>query len=141
MRKFLICLVIPLFMCCLGFAKDPEEKTFLILFDKNELKAHKSSQTYIELSLNNIFKTKVFSGNSDAAIVVKVPYEGLDECQLGNLFVRVNANQLMPLQEIALQIIDMDKSKNIYHGLLASYEEKNQKTKKSHKALKATPIP
>lgn len=141
MRKFLICLILPLLTCCLGFAKDPGEKTFLILFDKNELKAHKSSQSFIELSLTNIFQTKTFLGNSDAAILVKVPYEGLDECALGRLFVKVNASDLMPLQEIALQIIDMDKSKTIYHELLASYEEKNQRTKKSYKALKAAPIP
>lgn len=125
----------------LGFAKDPEEKTFLILFDKAELKANKTSTTYIELSLSNVFKTKSYAGNSDAAIIVKVPYENIDACQLADFFIRVNANKVSSLGEIAFQIIDMDESKNTYQFLVESLEDKMQKTKKSGKPIKVVPSP
>ena len=125
----------------MGFAKDPEEKTFLILFDKAELKANKTSTTYIELSLSNVFKTKSYAGNSDAAIIVKVAYENIDACQLADFFIRVNANKVSSLGEIAFQIIDMDESKNTYQFLVESLEDKMQKTKKSGKPIKVVPSP
>ncbi|WP_373494201.1 hypothetical protein [Aquiflexum sp.] len=125
----------------LGFAKDPGEKTFLILFDKAELKANKTSTTYIELSLSNVFKTKSYAGNSDAAIIVKVPYDNINECQLADFFIRVNANKVSSLGELAFQIIDMDESKNKYQYLVASLEDKIQKNKKSGKAVKVVPSP
>jgi hypothetical protein len=125
----------------LGFAKEPEERTFLILFDKAELKANKTSTTYIELSLSNVFKTKSYAGNSDAAIIVKVPYDNIDACQLADFFIRVNANKVSSLGEIAFQIIDMNESKNTYQYLVASLEDKTQKSKKSGKAIKVVPSP
>jgi hypothetical protein len=125
----------------LGFAKEPQERTFLILFDKAELKANKTSTTYIELSLSNVFKTKSYAGNSDAAIIVKVPYDNIDACQLADFFIRVNANKVSSLGEIAFQIIDMNESKNTYQYLVASLEDKMQKSKKSGKAIKAVPSP
>lgn len=123
------------------FAKNPGEKTFLILFDKYELKELRTSPQFIEMSLMNIFKTKVYSGNSDAAILVKVPYENLDECQIGYIFVRVNNKTVVPLENIALKIIDLDQTKNTYQYLLASLEDKNNKSKKNGKSLKTTPSP
>lgn len=125
----------------LGFAKEPQERTFLILFDKAELKANKTSTTYIELSLSNVFKTKSYAGNSDAAIIVKVPYDNIDACQLADFFIRVNANKVSSLGEIAFQIVDMNESKNTYQYLVASLEDKMQKSKKSGKTIKAIPSP
>lgn len=124
-----------------GFSKDFEGKTFLIIFDKSELKANKTSTSYIELSLNNIFSTRAYSGNSDAAIIVKVPYENIDACQLADFFIRINANKVSSLGEIAYQIIDLDESKSTYQFLLNSLDEKTDKNKKSGKSLKATPTP
>lgn len=123
------------------FAENPGEKTFLILFDKSELKELRTSPQYIEMSLMNIFKTKAYSGNSDAAILVKVPYENLDECQIGYLFVRINNKTVLPLQDVALKIIDLDQTKNTYQYLLASLEDKNNKSKKNAKTLKTAPSP
>ncbi|RZS96338.1 hypothetical protein BC751_1909 [Cecembia calidifontis] len=124
-----------------AFAENPGEKTFLILFDKSELKDLRSSPQYIEMSLMNIFKTKAYSGNSDAAILIKVPYENLDECQIGYLFVRVNNKTVLPLQDVALKIIDLDQTKNTYQYLLASLEDKNNRSKKNAKPLKTAPSP
>ncbi|MFD2202510.1 hypothetical protein [Shivajiella indica] len=123
----------------LVFAKETEEKTFLVLFDRAELKEYKTSPNYIELSLTNIFKTKSYSGNSDAAIIVKVPYSNIDECQLGYIFVRVNNKTILPLQDIALKIIDLDYSKTTYDQLLTSFEDKAQKNKKNNKTVKTIP--
>lgn len=124
-----------------GFANNPGEKTFLVLFDKSELKEYKTSTDYIELSLMNIFKTKSYTGNSDAAIIVKVPYDNLDECKLGYIFVRLNNKTVVPLQDVALKIIDLEQSKSTYQHLLASMEEKSGKNKKATKLLKTAPSP
>jgi hypothetical protein len=123
----------------LVLAKETEEKTFLVLFDRAELKEYKTSTDYIELSLTNIFKTKAYSGNSDAAILVKVPYSNIDECQLGYIFIRVNNKTIIPLQDIALKIIDLGSSKSAYDQLIASFELKAQKNKKTNKVIKTAP--
>lgn len=140
MKRFLITILF-ISLVSSGFSKDFEGKTFLIIFDKSELKANKTSTSYIELSLNNIFSTRAYSGNSDAAIIVKVPYENIDACQLADFFIRINANKVSSLGEIAYQIIDLDESKSTYQFLLNSLDEKTDKNKKSGKSLKATPTP
>jgi hypothetical protein len=45
------------------------------------------------------------------------------------------------LGEIAFQIIDMNECKNTYEYLVASFDDKTQKNKKSGKAIKAIPSP
>jgi hypothetical protein len=73
--------------------------------------------------------------------MVKIPYDGIDKKQLGDLFIRVNDKRISPLSEIAVQIIDLDESKTAYSTMLSSYEDRMLKLKKSNKALKATPTP
>jgi putative ribosome biogenesis GTPase RsgA len=134
-------IIILCFLAFSGFSKNPEEKTFLVIFDKSHLKEIKTSTDYIELSLLNLFSTKAYNGNSDAAILVKIPNENFDTNQLGDMLIRLNANKVTPLSEIAVQIIDLGESKSTYSSLLASYEERMLKTKKANKAIKATPAP
>lgn len=132
------------FLCFLtfaGFSKNPGDKIFLLIFDKSELKANQTTTDFIELSLLNLFSTKAYNGNSDAAIMVKIPNNGIDKCQLGDMVIRVNDKKVVPLSEIAVQIIDLEESKSTYSSLLASYEDRLIKTKKANKALKATPAP
>ena len=132
------------FLCFLtlsGFSKNPEGKTFLLIFDKTELKANKTTTDFIELSLMHLFSTKAYNGNSDAAIIVQIPYNGIDKKQLGDLLIRINDKKVSPLSEIAIQIIDLDESKSTYSNLVASYEERMLKTKKANKAIRATPAP
>jgi hypothetical protein len=132
------------FLCFLtfaGFSQSPEGKTFLLIFDKAELKANKTTTDFIELSLMHLFSTKAYNGNSDAAIMVKIPYEGIDKKQLGDLFIRVNNKKVSPLSEIAVLIVDLEECRSTYSVLLASYEDRMLKTKKANKALKATPVP
>jgi hypothetical protein len=137
-KKFLSTISLVL-ISVLVLAKETEEKTFLVLFDRAELKEYKTSTDYIELSLTNIFKTKSYSGNSDAAIIVKVPYSNIDECQLGYIFIRINNKTIVPLQDIALKIIDLDSSKTAYDQIIASFEVKAQKSKKNNKVVKTAP--
>lgn len=129
------------FLTLSGFSKNPEEKTFLVIFDKAELKANKTTTDFIELSFLNLFSTKAYNGNSDAAILVKIPHENFDIDQLGDLIIRVNSNKVSPLSEIAVKIIDLDESKSTFSSLLESYEDRLLKTKKANKALKAAPAP
>lgn len=139
--KKLLSLLLFCFLCTFGYSKDPGEKTFLVIFDKSELKENKSTTAFIELSLMDIFQTRSYSGNSDAAILVKIPNSTMDKCQLGEFTVRLNKNKTLSLNEIAYQIIDLNESKEIYQELLASYEDKNQRTKKADRAVKSTPAP
>lgn len=121
---------------CLAFAKKPNEKTFLVIFDKVELKAFKSSAEYIELSLMELFDTRSYSGNSDAAIIIKTTQEKIDKCILGNHIIRINQTTITTLDQIALQIVDLDQSKEIYKVFLTSIEKNS---KKQGKSFKATP--
>jgi len=126
----------------LGFAKNPNEKTFLIIFDKAELKNNKTSPEYIELSLMNLFDTKSYSGNSDAAIIIKTTQEKIDKCLIGDHIVRLNQTTITTLNDVAFQIIDLDQSKGIYKAFLSSIESKVEKSnKKSNKFFKSVPNP
>jgi hypothetical protein len=140
MKKFILSFICVLFITG-SFANEPGERTFLILFDKAALKANKTSTAYIELSLMNIFKTKSYAGNSDAAILVKVPYGNVDKRQLGNFFIRVNAQRITPLEDIALQIIDLDENKALFQTMYANLEEKLSKPKKATKASRVVTTP
>ncbi len=122
-------------------AKNPNEKTFLIIFDKSELKLNKTSPEYIELSLMNIFQTKSYSGNSDAAIIVKTTHQQIDKCMIGDFIIRINQEKISTLDEVAFQIIDLDECKELYKSILVSFDEKNTKTKKSLKIFKSNPSP
>ncbi|MCH7409320.1 hypothetical protein MM239_07945 [Belliella sp. DSM 111904] len=137
MKRFLL---IILFYCTIHsvFANNPNERTFLVIFDNTELKKNKTSPEYIELSLMNVFNTKSFSGNSDAAILIKTNQAQIDKCVLGDFIIRFNQNHISTLDEIAFQIIDLDECKEIYHALLADFEEKSLKNKKSNKLFKST---
>jgi PDZ domain-containing secreted protein len=126
------------FIFTLGYSKDPEEKTFLVIFNKAELKANKTSAGYIELSLMNLFQTKSYAGNSDAAIIVKIPNASIDKCQLGDFIIRVNQNKVSQLDEIAFKIYDMDESKEAYQELISAFEKKNQKPEKNAKPIPAS---
>ncbi|AFL84812.1 hypothetical protein Belba_2246 [Belliella baltica DSM 15883] len=114
----------------LGFAKNPNEKTFLIIFDKVELKNNRTSPEYIELSLMNLFETKSYSGNSDAAIILKTTQDKIDRCLLGDHIVRVNQTTITTLNDVAFQIIDLEQSKGVYQAFLSSIESKIEKSSK-----------
>jgi len=105
------------------FSKGKEGKTFMVLFNKNELKEIQSSQEYIELNFFNKFPTKSYSGNSEAALLITVPFSDMTECGLGEMLVQVNPSTWVPLQDIAFRIIDLEECKENYHALLSKKED------------------
>jgi len=111
------------------YANPPEDKTFLILFDKEELKSLKSSPEYIELTFNKTFTTKTYSGNSEAAMLITIANCDMDPCDIGQMLVQVNRHTSLKLQEIAVRIVDMNESKANYKSILASMESKPVKKK------------
>ncbi|HSJ67166.1 MAG TPA: hypothetical protein VK921_05815 [Anditalea sp.] len=127
--KTLITTILILTIFSTVYANPPEDKTFLILFDKEELQSLKSSPEYIELTFNKIFNTKTYSGNSEAAMLITIANCEMDPCDIGQMLVQVNRQTSMKLQEIALRIVDMNESKANYKSILASMETKPVKKK------------
>jgi hypothetical protein len=138
MKKFVI--IIGLFILCVPSMANPGgDKSFLIIFNKSDLKNYRTSAAYIELSLMQLFETKSFSGNSDAAIIVKVPNESIDAKQLGSFFVKINANTVLPIEDFAFKIVDINKNRQIFTYYMNQLDLKNTKTKKSAKTFKSIP--
>ena len=122
--KYLILSAFLLLCCSDAFAKANETKTFLVLFDKNELKEIQSSPEYIELNFFDKFTTKSYSGNSEAALLITIPVSGMTECEIGELLVQVNPHTWLPLQEIAFRIIDLDHSQEQYEAFLSNQDDR-----------------
>lgn len=128
MKYYTLLIIFILFSTSLeAFPKGKEEKTFLILFNKSELKKIESSTEYIELNFFEKFRTKSYSGNSEAAILITVPNGEMDECQIGGTLVQVNHSTWIPLEEIAFRIIDINESKENYRALASSNGDKKKK--------------
>lgn len=127
--KTLITTILLLTIFSSVYASPPEDKTFLIIFDKEELKSLKSSPEFIELTFIEIFNTKTYSGNSEAAMLITIANCEMDPCDIGQMLVQVNRHTSMKLQEIALRIVDMNESKANYKSILASMETKSTKKK------------
>lgn len=113
-----------------AFCKQPEDKTFLVIFSKKELKELKSSTDFIKLSfLEDNYKVKTYSGNSDAVLYINVPNCDFDECTIGKTLVQVNNTTWKPLQEVAFRIIDLSESKENFQELLANFNDNSDKKK------------
>src|SRR5690606_15588292 len=116
--KYKILLALLLFVSMHSFSKEKNGKTFLILFDKTELKEAHSSTEYIELSFLDKFRTRTYSGNSDAALLVTFPNSQITECEIGEMKVQINPSTWLQLHEIAYRIIDLEENKDHYHSLI-----------------------
>jgi len=133
---FIICLLI---ITLPSWANPGGDKSFLIIFNKAALKNYKTSAPYIELSLMQLFETKSYTGNSDAAILVKVPNESIDARQLGSFFVKVNSTTILPIEDFAFKIVDMDENRENFKYFMSLLDVKNSKNKKGQKAFKSIP--
>jgi hypothetical protein len=122
-----------------ALANPGNDKSFLILFHKADLKNFRTSAPYIELSLMTLFETKAYTGNSDAAILVKIPDSSIDANQLGAFFVKVNSQTILPIEDFAYKIIDIDQNRETFKYLISMMESKNLKTKKNLKGTKSIP--
>ena len=121
----LLAFVLLLPMDC--FSKEKPGKTFLILFDKAELKEAQSSPEYISLSLAATFQTRTYSGHSEAALLITFPDNKLTACEIGEILVQVNPMVTLSLQEIAYRIIDIEENQDHYHSLVAQNTHKENR--------------
>lgn len=112
-----------------GFSKEKADRTFLVLFNKAELKEVGSSAAFIELNFLSEFHTRSYSGNSDAALLITIPDRDMNECDMGEMLVQVNQSTWLPLNEIAFRIIDLEESRENYQALLLLHESGDRKGK------------
>ncbi|MCC5939495.1 MAG: hypothetical protein JJU34_19610 [Lunatimonas sp.] len=137
MRKTLLILLF-LGIAFVSDAKDKKEKTFLVIFDKEELRLHSTSSTKIELNFLDNFQTKSYAGNSDAALLITVPFEEWDACDIGKALVIVGNDRLVKLEEVAFRIIDLKQTDNTYAQLLSKSTEEAKNSKKKVATVKLT---
>ena len=112
-----------------SFSNERRDKTFLVLFNKAELKEVGSSTAFIELNFLSKFHTKSYSGNSDAALLITIRDQDMNECDMGEMLVQVNQSTWLPLNEIAFRIIDLEESQENYKALLLLNETRDRKGK------------
>lgn len=140
MRK-LVTLLFLMICCASVFAKDPESKTFLVLFKSKELKEIKTTIRAIESQFSSAFTTKHYSGNSELALIIDIPSCDFDECFLGEFLVDLQDGRKVQLQHIAFRLFDLTENKTLHQQYLAMYEESLSEKKKAAKAAKAEPKP
>jgi len=106
-----------------SLAKEGPQKTFLILFDQSELAVYQSSAAKMELSFMDSFKTRTYTGNSEHALIVTVPFSDWTVCEMGSSLVRISEGQEVPLESVAFRIIDMNECQENFQSLLSESEE------------------
>src|SRR5690554_886311 len=82
------------------FSKEGADKVFLVLFNKAELKEAGTSAAFIELNFLSKYRTRSYSGNSDAALFITIPDRQMNECDVGEMLVQVNPSTWLPLNQI-----------------------------------------
>lgn len=133
-------IILVVFLSCFSvfsFGKEKTEKTFLVLFQKEELKRLNSSAAKIEINFLERFDTRSYAGNSDASMIITVPFTHWDVCDMGKALVIVGDDRLLRLDEVAFRIIDLDQTKEEFQHLLSakSNDSKNERKKSSFQKL------
>lgn len=136
MKRF--ALLVLFSVCCnLVSAKDPESKTFLVLFKSKELKEIKTNIKEIESHFSSAFDTKYYTGNSELALLIEIPSCDFDACFLGEFLIELENGQKVQLQQIAFRLYDLTENKALHQQYLAMYEEGLITKKKAAKISKA----
>jgi hypothetical protein len=132
--KKLAALLLLMICCNLGFANDPETKTFLVLFKAKELKELKTNLKQIESQFSFVFKTKIYSGNSELALFIEIPNCDFDECFLGEFLVDLENGEKLQLQNIAFRLFDLTANQELHQAYVAMYEDVVARKKNSKSA-------
>ena len=122
--------------CCLGFAKEPESKTFLILFDKVELALLQTNLGSIAQQLSPFFPTKTYEGNSELALLVEIPTSTFNECLLGEYWINLKDGRRFQLQQLAFRLFDLSENKAVYQRYMHDFEAQVEQKKKVLKSTK-----
>jgi hypothetical protein len=109
----------------LSIAKEGPDKTFLIIFNEDELAYHQANADFMQINFSDVFETKLYSGNSETALIVTVPFAEWTVCEMGSALIKVSKNRELPLSEIAFRIIDLDESQENFKSLLSGSVEKS----------------
>jgi hypothetical protein len=123
MKKVIYILLSFVCFAQVSLAKEGPQKTFLILFDRQELAQYQSSAAKMELSFMDTFKTRTYTGNSEHALIVTVPFSNWTVCEMGNSLVQISGDKEVPLESIAFRIIDMNECQENFQTLLSDSEE------------------
>lgn len=139
--KKLVLVFLFVFTCCLGVAKEPESKTFLVLFEQEELDQLRTSLPSIAEQLSPFFPTKTYTGNSELALVLEIPSDSFNACLLGEYWVSLKDGRRFQLQQLAFRVFDLSENKAAYAGFVAQYENDLAQKKKAIKTARAASRP
>jgi hypothetical protein len=127
--------------CFLGFAKELESKTFLVLFNEEELEMLQTDMESIAAQLNPFFPTKTYGGNSELALLIEIPSAAFNECLLGEYWVNLKDGRRFQLQQLAFRVFDLSENKAIYQRYMLQFDANAEQKKKALKTAKSATNP
>jgi len=133
MRKFLAVILFT-FIGLQVQAIQPESKTFLVIFQSQELKQNKIALSQIEEQFSS-FDTKSYEGNSELALFIEIPSCDFDECFLGDFLVEVSEKKSLKLEDIAFRVYDLTKNESVFEYFLSEQLQIKESKTKSRKLL------
>ena len=139
--KKLVLLFLFVFTCCLGLAKEPESKTFLVLFDQTELELLQTDMGSIVAQLSPFFPTKTYEGNSEPALLLEIPTSAFNECLLGEYWISLSDGRRFQLQQLAFRVVDLSENKALYLRYVNTYEANLEQKKKALKSARSASAP
>ena len=127
--------------CSLGFAKEPESKTFLVLFDQAELDLLQTTLGSIAQQLSPFFPTKISGGNSELALLIEIPSTAFNECLLGEYWVNLKDGRRFQLQQLAFRLFDLSENKAVHQRYMRQFDANVEQKKKALKSAKSASTP
>jgi len=139
--KKLVLVFLFVFTYCLGFSKESESKTFLVLFDEAELEMLQTDMGSIAEQLSPFFTTKTYAGNSEPALLLEIPTSAFNECLLGEYWISLSDGRRFQLQQLAFRVFDLSENKALYQRYISKYEADLEQKKKAQKLSKPASNP
>ena len=133
--KKLVLLFLFVSTCCLGYSKESESKTFLILFDETELQLLQTNLRSISQQLSPFFSTKTYGGNSELALLLEIPSAVFNECLLGEYWISLKDGRRFQLQQLAFRVFDLSENKALHQRYVSKYEASLDQKKSSPNLL------
>jgi hypothetical protein len=113
-----------------SFAKEKQDKTFLILFNEHDLKKEYHMEAHLELTFLESFQARAYGGNSDAAILVKVSDTSYTTRDMGSSMVLLGNGKVLELDKIASRIIDLSECSDNFKAMVKAGNPESPKLAK-----------
>jgi hypothetical protein len=139
--KKIILLFLFVFIFSLGFAKEPESKIFLVLFNEEELEMLQTDMESIAAQLNPFFPTKIYGGNSELALLVEIPTSTFNECLLGEYWISFSDGRRFQLQQLAFRVFDLSENNSVFQRYMLQFDANAEQKKKALKSAKSATTP